>query len=97
MKYINGKFYKELENEKYIIHDRKIMFETKMPKSLKTRYEFMFDTKLTKTQTVVELDDGTLQLLSSQELKPQNQKKYRRRKNYEICYYVSKLQPKIFY
>ena len=69
MKYINGKFYKELENEKYIIHDGKIMFETKMPKSLKTRYEVIFNTKLTKTQTVVELDDGTLQLLESQNQK----------------------------
>ena len=69
MKYINGKFFKELENEKYIIHDGKIMFETKMPKSLKTRYEVIFNTKLTKTQTVVELDDGTLQLLESQNQK----------------------------
>ena len=71
MKYINGKFYKELENEKYIIHDGKIMFETKMPKSLKTRYEVIFNTKITKTQSVVELDDGTLKLLDSQ---TQNQK-----------------------
>ena len=69
MKYIINKFYKELENEKYIIHDGKIMFETKMPKSLKTRYEIMFDTKLTKAQTVVELDDGTLQLMESQNQK----------------------------
>ena len=37
MKYFNGKFYKDLENEKCIIHDGKIMFETKMPKSLKIR------------------------------------------------------------
>ena len=66
MKYINGKYYKELENEKYIIHDGKIMFETKMPKSLKTRYEVIFNTKLAKTQTVVELDDGTLKLLETQ-------------------------------
>ena len=73
MKYINGKFYKELDNEKYKIHDGKIMIESKIPKSLKTRYEIMFDTKLTKTQTVVELDDGTLQLMESQ-----NQKTYRR-------------------
>ena len=69
MKYINGNFYRELENEKYIIHDGKIMFERKIPKSLKTRYEIMFDTKLTKTQTVVELDDGTLQLMESQNQK----------------------------
>ena len=71
MKYINGKFYNELENEKYIIQDGKIMFETKMPKSLKTRYEVIFNTKITKTQSVVELDDGTLKLLDSQ---TQNQK-----------------------
>ena len=71
MKYINGKFYKELENEKYIIHDGKIMFETKMPKSLETRYEVIFNTKLSKTQSLVELDDGTLKLLDSQ---TQNQK-----------------------
>ena len=71
MKYINAKFYKELENEKYIIHDGKTMFETKMPKSLKTRYEVIFNTKITKTQSVVELDDGTLKLLDSQ---TQNQK-----------------------
>ena len=71
MKYINGKFYRELENEKYIIHDGKIMFETKMPKSLKTRYEVIFNTKITKTQSVVELDDGTLKLLDS---KTRNQK-----------------------
>ena len=29
MKYINNKFNKELENEKYIIHDGKVMFEKK--------------------------------------------------------------------
>ena len=45
-----------------------------MPKSLKSRYEVMFDTKLTKTQTVFELDDGTLQLLDSQNLETQKQK-----------------------
>ena len=70
MKYINNKFYKELENEKYIIHDGKIMFETKTPKSVKTRFEVIFNTKLTKSQSVVELHDGTLQIVDTQ-----NQKK----------------------
>ena len=48
------------------------MFETKMPKSLKTRYEVLFNTKLTKSQSVVELDDGTLQLVDSQSSKTKN-------------------------
>ena len=50
MEYLNNKFYKEFENEKYIIHDGKNMFATKMPKSLKTRYEVMFNIKFTKSQ-----------------------------------------------
>ena len=68
MKYINNKFYIELKNEKYIIYDGKIIFKTKMPKTLKTRYEFMFNTKSSKTQSSVELDDGTLQLTDSKNL-----------------------------
>ena len=31
MKNINNKFYEKLENEKDIIHDNKIIFETKKP------------------------------------------------------------------
>ena len=72
MKYLNNKLYKELENKKYIIHDGKILLETKLPKSLRTRYEVMFNRKLTKTESVVELDDGTLQLVGSQESKSKN-------------------------
>ena len=66
MKYINNKFYQELENEKCIIPDGRIMLETNMTKSLKTRYEVMFNIKLKKSQSVVELDDGTIQLVDSQ-------------------------------
>ena len=69
MKYLNNKLYKELENKKCIIHDGKVLLETKMPKPLRTRYEVMFNRKLTNTQSVVELDDGTLQLVCSQESK----------------------------
>ena len=68
MKKINYKFYGEVNNEKHIIHDGKIMFETKIPKLLKTRYELMFKTNLTKTQSIEELDDGTLQLIDSKNL-----------------------------
>ena len=46
MKYINKKFYKEINIEKYINHDAKIMLETKKPKSLKTSYEVMFNKTL---------------------------------------------------
>ena len=46
----------------------------KRPKSLKTRYEVMFNKKLTKSQSVVELDDGTLHLIDSQKLEAHNQK-----------------------
>ena len=68
MKNINNKFYEDFENEKYTIHDGKIKFKTKMPESLKTIYEVMFNTKLSKTQSVVELDDSTLQIIDSKNL-----------------------------
>ena len=44
----------------------------KVPESLITRYEVIFNTKLTKTQSVVELDGGTLQLVGSQGAKSKN-------------------------
>ena len=39
MKYLNNKFYTEVNNDKYIINDGKIYRETVAPKSIKTRYE----------------------------------------------------------
>ena len=63
MKYLNNKFYTEVNNPKYIINDGKILRETTEPKSLKTKYELMNGVKLDKNLNVVELDDGTLQIV----------------------------------
>ena len=48
MKYINNKFYTEVNNPKYIINENKILRETSSPKSLKTKYEVMYGVKLDK-------------------------------------------------
>ena len=48
MKYLNNKFYTEVNNDKYIINDGKIFRETVAPKSLKTKYEVMNGVKLEK-------------------------------------------------
>ena len=48
MKYINNKFYTEVDNPKYIINDGKILRETSPPKSLKSKYEVMNGVKLDK-------------------------------------------------
>ena len=48
MKYINNKFYTEVNNPKYIINDGKILRETSPPKSLKSKYEVMNGVKLDK-------------------------------------------------
>ena len=48
MKYINNKFYTEVNNSKYIINDDKILRETSPPKSLKIKYEAMYGVKVDK-------------------------------------------------
>ena len=63
MKYLNNKFYTEVNNPKYIINDGQILRETTEPKSLTTKYELMNGVKLDKNLNVVELDDGTLQIV----------------------------------
>ena len=65
MKYLNDKFYTECKNDKYIIHENKIYRETAAPKSLKTKYEAMNDTKIDRNKTVIELDDGSLVLVDA--------------------------------
>ena len=69
MKYLNNKFYTEYTNDKYIIHENKIYRETVAPKSLKTKYEAMNNTKIDKNKTVIELDDGSLVLVDSKKNK----------------------------
>ena len=64
MKFIDNKFYTEVNNPKYIINDDKILRETSPPKSLKTKYEVMYGVKVDKKNKVIhELDDGSLQII----------------------------------
>ena len=71
MKYLNNKFYTEYTNDKYIIHENKIYRETVAPKSLKTKYEAMNNTKIDKNKTVIKLDDGSLVLVDSKKKQKQ--------------------------
>ena len=63
MKYINDKFYIEVNNPKYIINDRTILRETTVPKSSKTKFEILRDVKPEKILKMIEFDDGTLQII----------------------------------
>ena len=54
-KYLNDKFYTEVKNEKYIIHDGKIFRETVIPKSLKTQYETIHGTKVPRGKRLFNL------------------------------------------
>ena len=64
MKYINNKFYTEVNNPKYIINDGKILRETSPTKSLKSKYEVMNGVKLDKKSNIIELDDGSLHIVT---------------------------------
>ena len=64
MKYINNKFYTEVNNPKYIINDGKILRETSPPKSLKSKYEVMNGVKLDKKSNIIELDDGSFHIVT---------------------------------
>ena len=64
MKYINNKFYTEVNNPKYIINDGKILRETSPPKSLKSKYEVMNGVKIDKKSNPIELDDGSLHIVT---------------------------------
>ena len=61
-KYLNNKFYSEVKNEKYIIHEGKIFRET-VPKSLKTQYELIHERKVPKGKIVNQLETGELVLI----------------------------------
>ena len=62
VKYLNDKFYTEVKNEKYVIHEGKIFRET-FPKSLKTQYELIHDMKVPKGKIVNQLETGELVLI----------------------------------
>ena len=61
---MNNKFYTEVNNPKYIINDGKILRETSPPKSLKSKYEVMNGVKLDKKSNIIELDDGSLHIVT---------------------------------
>ena len=60
MIYLNEKIYTEIKNEKYIVHDNKIYKLTNTPKSLKTRYQLVNNTKVPNNKIVILSDDNTL-------------------------------------
>ena len=65
MKYLNNKFYTEVNHENYIINDGEIFREAFARKSLKSKNEFMNHIKLEKNITLIELGDGSLQIVNS--------------------------------
>ena len=66
MKYIDNKFYTEVNNPKKIINDDKILRETSTPKSLKTKYEVMYGVKVDrKNKVIIELDGGSFQVIET--------------------------------
>ena len=62
MIYLNEKFFTEIKNEIYIIHNNKIYRQTSFPKSLKTRYELINNTKIPKNKIVILSENGELNL-----------------------------------
>lgn len=60
MKYINGKFYVEVNDKRYMIHDNQILKLRKEPESLNTMYQVMYNVKLPKKSKVIKDNDGNL-------------------------------------
>ena len=60
MKYLNGKFYVEVKDHRYTIHNGQILRLRPPPKSLKTMYQVMYDVKLPKKSKVIRDDNGNL-------------------------------------
>ena len=64
MKYINGKFCKNLDNPKFFFYENQIFQEVVKPKSLKTQYELINSTKVPQKSQVIEQEDGKLILVN---------------------------------
>ena len=62
MIYLNEKFYTEVKSDKYIIHNNKIYRLSNTPKSLKTQYELINNTKIPKNKIVILSENGELTL-----------------------------------
>ena len=63
MMYLNEKFYTEIKNDKYLNHNNKIYRLTNTPKSLKTRYQIINNTKIPKNKTVILTENNELTLI----------------------------------
>ena len=66
MKYLNGKYYVEVKDKKYKIHPTEniILREREQPKSLRTQYQVINDTKIRRNQKVIADDKGKLTVKS---------------------------------
>ena len=62
MLYLNDKYFTEVKNEKYIIHNNKIYQQTQTSKSLKTGYEIINNGKIRKRKIVIQPENNTLSL-----------------------------------
>ena len=63
MIYLHDKFFTEIKNENYIIHNNKIYTLTQSPKSLKTQYQTINNTKIPKNKTVIITENNELTLI----------------------------------
>ena len=68
MIYLNEKFFTEIKNENYIIHNNKIYRLTNTPKTLKTRYQLIHNTKIPKNKTVILTENNELTLIDAEKL-----------------------------
>ena len=62
MKYLNGRYYVEVQDHRYKIHPTKnfILRLRDGPKSLRTQYQVQNETQIRKNQTVIKNDNDQL-------------------------------------
>ena len=62
MKYLNGKYYVEVKDKRYKIHPSEniILREREEPKSLRTQYQTINNTKIRRNQKVIKDDNNKL-------------------------------------
>ena len=83
MKYLNGKYYVEVKDKRYKIHPTEniILRERKEPKSLRTQYQVINNTKIRRNQRVIKDEDGNLIVKSY----PKKNKIPKENNNISIC------------
>ena len=62
MKYLNGKYYVKVKDQRYKIHPREIIILRKRdePKSLRTQYQIQNETQKKRNQKVIKKDNDQL-------------------------------------